>query len=410
MIAVFERNASVLKACNKSRCWRASPWSGWLRAATIAAGISTATAAAADDAGTSTNQAGVISVTGVERTGVHRHALLQPNWINYQDCREGATDALVFKLAISGGTNQTIETWVSRGGPNCVDANIRLDGVSCMKLNDLSSTSASPQVKTTVAELLSKFPIMDECGETSTSRSPVPLNFFFLVNPEKIGMTTDYAIWSDGGFDLWGPSPPSKLAILSGDNELDVSFSGNPGDAADLGGYHVYVDNGELDGSDGLTTTTTSGGTTSSGEHVSNCDSGVVHLSCKPESHTLVSGAIPDEKSYAKYQQSGRVLPEAAEGNITNLENYKAYVIAMAAYDKVGNLSPLSDLVCGVPEEAVIILRANDCAGGLTEQGCGFCSLGGRGGGSWAALASGSLIVVGFAARRRRRERERGRQ
>lgn len=400
MTAELARKASMVEACNESGIQQARSWSGWLRVATIVAGISTTTAAGAEEARTPPNRASVISVTGVERRGERRHALLKPNWINYQDCREGATDSLVFKLAISGGKSQTVEAWVSRGGIDCRNARNRADGVSCMELSGLSSANGSPQVEITVAELLSMFGVVSGCGETSTSRRPVPLSFYFLVNPDRTGVTADHAVWSDGGFDLWGPSPPTRLGVLAGDQELEVQFSGNPRDKTDLGGYHVYVDKGELVGGDGSTTT-------SRGEHVFNCGSDAVRLSCKPESSALVPGTVPDEETHAPYRQSGSFAPTAAEGTISRLENHEAYVIAMAAYDKVGNLSPLSDLACGVPQEMMTFLRAYDCGGGLDERGCGFCSIGGGEGGSWAALASGAHLVVGFAARRRGRERAR---
>jgi MYXO-CTERM domain-containing protein len=45
------------------------------------------------------------------------------------------------------------------------------------------------------------------------------------------------------------------------------------------------------------------------------------------------------------------------------------------------------------------------CRGGLTESGCGFCSVGGDQGVSYTALVSAGLFVFGFAVRRSRRPR-----
>ena len=79
--------------------------------------------------------------------------------------------------------------------------------------------------------------------------------------------------------------------------------------------------------------------------------------------------------------------------------------MALAAYDNVGNLGPFSMLGCGTPAPVDSILRVYQCKGGLTESGCGFCSIGGERGGSFAALVSAGLVVFGFAARRSRRPR-----
>lgn len=116
----------------------------------------------------------------------------------------------------------------------------------------------------------------------------------------------------------------------------------------------------------------------------------------------LIPGEAPT------YSATGDALTTGTEGNVTKLTNGKAYVVAVAAYDDVGNVGKLSELQCGTPAPVDSILRVYECKGGLTESGCGFCSMGGDRGGGFAALVSGGLVVLGLAARRSRRPRVAG--
>ncbi len=113
----------------------------------------------------------------------------------------------------------------------------------------------------------------------------------------------------------------------------------------------------------------------------------------------LVAGQAPD------YARAGSLPTVGSKGNISGLENGKAYVVAVAAVDDVGNVGKLSELQCATPQPVNSILRAYECSGGLDKSGCGFCSVGGDRSSSTAALVSAGLFVFGFAVRRSRRPR-----
>lgn len=153
--------------------------------------------------------------------------------------------------------------------------------------------------------------------------------------------------------------------------------------------------------SGGATTTTgsatPSAGVTSGG-NTDACNPSTVVGTCTAASLSLVPGATPSDVSLDAVQ-TGNV------GQVSSLKNGKGYVVAMAAYDDVGNIGKLSALACGAPAPVDSILRVYKCDGGLTETGCGFCSMGGDRGGSFGALVSAGLVVAGFAARRTRRHR-----
>lgn len=120
---------------------------------------------------------------------------------------------------------------------------------------------------------------------------------------------------------------------------------------------------------------------------------------CTAASFLLSPGQVPTATPKGDPLVSGTV------GTIGDLKNGQAVVVAVAAYDDVGNIGKLSELQCGTPLPVLSILRAYECSGGLTESGCGFCSVGGERGVSYTALVSAGLFVFGFAVRRSRRTR-----
>ena len=129
------------------------------------------------------------------------------------------------------------------------------------------------------------------------------------------------------------------------------------------------------------------------------CNPATAAPTCTAASNLLVAGQVPD------FDRAGELLTVGTRGSITGLENGKAFVVAVAAVDEVGNVGKLSELACGVPQPVSSILRAYECGGGLGATGCGFCSVGGDQGVSYAALVSAGLFVFGFAVRRSRRPR-----
>jgi hypothetical protein len=129
------------------------------------------------------------------------------------------------------------------------------------------------------------------------------------------------------------------------------------------------------------------------------CGPAAAASACTAASFLLEAGKIPTAG------ETGDPLTTGTVSTITKLKNGEAVVVAVAAYDDVGNIGKLSELECGTPQPVLSILRAYECAGGFTETGCGFCSVGGNQGVSYTALVSAGLFVFGFAARRSRRRR-----
>jgi hypothetical protein len=92
---------------------------------------------------------------------------------------------------------------------------------------------------------------------------------------------------------------------------------------------------------------------------------------------------------------------------MTGLENGIRYAVAIAPYDKVGNVGKLSTLDCATPEDVNDFFDLYREAGG--KAGGGFCSVDGPGSaaprGVFAAAAaavSGLMLGIRRLVRRRR--------
>ena len=496
---VLKRVPSVLKnSISKTGHRRARPWGGWLRAATLTAGVALASTAHAEDAGTAVPsvQSGTVTVTTPTRTATLRATTTKQNWISHDDCDKDIE--LAFPVAVSGatGTGTALTAYVSRVDTDCLVAGSRvLD--SCRSLTPVENpSSAKPTVRIKAKALMTLLHISG-CGEDFEdggvqSTSPIGLKFYFMLDPgggTLVAGTNNFAIYEDTGIDLWGPAAPTNLKVTSGDEALQLEFTSDT--SSELTGFNFYADDGtgvpdggipttaSTSGGSGTTTggasssaaattgagsgTSTSAGTGTStgtggagGASTSSTSAGVGGSSstggasasststsaggmggasgvggtsatgtltstgavgtgsidacnptsemptCVAASYLLVPGQVPN------YNEAGTLVGTGSTSSITNLKNGKAYVVGVAAYDEIGNVGKLSELQCGTPVPVNSILRVYKCQGGFDETGCGFCSMRGDRGGSFAALVSGGLVLLGLAARRSRRPRVAG--
>jgi hypothetical protein len=490
---------------------RARPWGGWLRAATLTAGIALGATAHADvDAGATIpgQQSGSVTVPAPTRSSTLRQTVTKQNWISHKDCVDDMQ--LTFNVAVSAPSpSKVLLAYVSNSVDDCLQNSTRNDPARCRHIQVVPSTptSAAPLVilkAQTLTELLGISNCGDDAADAGLSTAPLSLKFYFLLAPPAEDLTVgtnDFAIYADSGIDLWGPEAPSDVVVTSGDEELQVSFTSGINTAGDQAGYYFFVDDGS--GNAGAPTSTTSAGSTSAGATSTSVgassgsgsssssssaasssaasssaasssasgaggaggastgvggaggastsagststaggaggttsgsgaggvvvnpasttttgtplSTGVVGsgntdacnptgevATCVAASSVLVPGEVPDNTG------TGEALTTGSVGSVTKLKNGTAYVVAVAAYDDVGNVGKLSDLQCGTPAPVDSFLRVYRCKGGTTESGCGFCSMSGERGNSFTALVSAGLIVFGFMARRSRRPRVAG--
>lgn len=119
----------------------------------------------------------------------------------------------------------------------------------------------------------------------------------------------------------------------------------------------------------------------------------------------LTKGAIPPLPSKTPYfcGQSG---PTSTTIDISNAVNGTPYVVAVAAFDNLGNVGPLSGSLCGTPYPTDTFF-GEYCkdGGGACQGGCGQCTAGPSTTLAWPALATSMLALAGLGARRARGRR-----
>lgn len=204
--------------------------------------------------------------------------------------------------------------------------------------------------------------------------------------PTSAGATTSSASSSTGAGGAGGASTSTGVGGAGGMSTASASSSASTSaSGSGVGGA----------GGSGMNLST---GVTGAGD-VDACSATAVVPVCTAASFLLIPGQVPTIK------QTGDSLTTGTVGTIADLKNGEALVVAVAAFDEVGNVGKLSELQCATPLPVINILRAYECAGGFKESGCGFCSVGGDRGVSYTALISAGLFIFGFAARRSRRSR-----
>jgi hypothetical protein len=115
----------------------------------------------------------------------------------------------------------------------------------------------------------------------------------------------------------------------------------------------------------------------------------------------FVPGALPSLDVINRFSCGSTIAP-ADNTKLTGFENGRRVAVAMGSTDILGNVGPLSTVICATPEFVNGFPELYGEAGGTA--GGGFCSmshrsLGRRGVETWGALA---LILMTWVVRRRR--------
>ncbi|MCC6214703.1 MAG: hypothetical protein IT376_07525 [Polyangiaceae bacterium] len=300
-----------------------------------------------------------------------------------------ADDEFTFQVIAPLGATGVIEAFT---GENCVDATSRAS--ACRKISGepiTPSTTAQP-FRLRAQDLVLSTPSAEYVaggsdGCTAGSQAPAPVNLWFL---QMNGSTVlDYLNYTQVYYDVGGPSAPGSVKAGAGERRLIVDFSGSS--APDRASYRFYCDPPPGAAADG-------GAAGDGGAEPS--DGGAeagVPAACG--SGLLVGGAQPDERYFC-----GSVAGKTAtSGEATGLANGVTYAVAVAGVDALGNRGPLSQVVCGTPQEVAGFFELYRAAGG--EGGGGFCALApGRPRGRTAALWGALLVGCALGAARRRRQ------
>lgn len=374
-----------------------------------------------------------VSLTGAPiHSGMNHPNNANQLMISRVDCQSKTT----FTFAVKGlAAQKTLSVWATSQGGDCTQSAQRNPGATqtCYEVKAAYIPTAPPSDSL----VLTSDAIVNgngeggaggvsNCSDTTAGDAPRKLVLFFLID-EASGNVTDKTTYNID-FDLRGPPAPTSLAPSTFDESTLLVKYCTPAGTTDVAGYKIYCD---ATGASGVasssadpvcsttntttaatTTTTTTTGTTSGGgsdattsggggASASSASSSVASSSTGGSTDTCTSSAF-----VAGMDPSGLVECASVPG-ITSIEaqapGFDVGVlgaVAIAAYDNVGNVGKLSNIVCATPEEVTDFFEAYKAAGGQAGGGC-YCHLG-RGEVSSLGLLAFALGLAGLVWRRKR--------
>ncbi len=375
-------------------------------------------------------------------------------YVTYDDCVND--DVFTFRVPVTGSANLNLEVWVSDGGSNCADVNLREGGSArCWQVYAADASNGEMEVEIRAQDLVlmshgqtvQNTGTAADCGKTDLNSGGLALTLYFML----IGTDTPAATetFAGIGLDVRGPEPPSDVSASAGESKLKVSWSLE--DADDWEGYRLYClevpaddENapglrplmapgnggaGATGGAPGTGGVPVSGGaaatggvpatgaTTAGGAATGGAGTNTGGTSTEPTSglalvpndcrisadasNLLVPGELPGQELNDHICGSGS-SNVATDATADNLQNGVKYQVAVAGVDIFGNVGPLSAVACDTPAEVDTFYEQYKLAGG--KGGGGFCTFSPRRAhDGWALLGGAGLI---YAARRRRRRRQ----
>jgi hypothetical protein len=367
-----------------------------------------------------------ISKSGITRRTPLRRDPVTRFWINRSECV--ADDVLTFPLIIGDYAGSDLEVWASEGTGDCRTRESRTTtNATCWRLYKVTPSTNRPTIEIRVQDIAAKdkppaeFSVgtSEDCESSSTQAQSITLYFMLIASLDNQAGDT----WTSS-LDLRGPNAPVNFSVGSGSNQLkgtwdansdtdvasyrffcdppagtapdaDTSFGAGPGEGGSTptptptptichdASTGSDPDADTLDAStDSVCTEAGSGGGSggSGGTPTATCGSTV-----------LVRDLIPDPDFISKHQCGSNPGKTSTSGPITGLTNYLPTNVAIAALDAAGNIGPLSDPMCGIPEPVNGFDEAYRAAGG--NAGDGFCSISYPG-----SSKSGTIRNLGFAA------------
>lgn len=351
-----------------------------------------------------------LSTIGVSRQQPFRSDPVNRFKISRADCL--ANDVLSFPLIVGNYGGYTLEVWATQStSDNCREDTARTTATAtCWRVFSSTPTSTTPTVSIRVQDIAAR-PSSTEgtnvgtaasCDSTASTGQPVTLYFMFLRGSTQSG---DVAQWPTT-VDLLGPSSPVVEGLGAGGGLLKLSWKQNAD--TDVFGYRVFCENlgsagggfvvydaeTPIPGSPKATCpdASSSGGTTNdAGDDIDGGDedAGAVMDACIPGSSSSTDGSTGGTSGCGSALAAGTTLtPEqitqyacgstgvsGTSATVTGLTNFQRYAVAVAAFDLVENVGPLSLVQCSTPQPVNGFDEAYRSAGG-TAGGASFCSVG----------------------------------
>ena len=369
--------------------------------------------------------------------------------ISKADCL--SADNFNFPYTAMNFSGLNVEVWMDDSGSlSCDQAAARDQTATGAHCTQLFSTTADKSGVITIASSLIASKVstvtMPGCNDSNGSSLARPLTLYFMLVTSGGGNLdpTNFTKWTQGSLDMLGPPAPTNLMGGSADQGITLTYQTQ--NIKDTLGYYVYCDPppggtattgaGATTGAatTGATTSATTGATTTAATTTSTTSTGTAGGSGSTTSTTttaattsattaaatstvtsttatgaggagssngctssvLVPGQIPSS-AYICGKASG---PSATA---LGLVNDMPYAVGVAAYDNVGNVGPLSQLLCATPQQVDDFFTNYRNAGG--QAGNCACSTSGSELGWETSLLSGLIAYAAIGRRTRRRRR-----
>lgn len=331
------------------------------------------------------NPAGITRQYGFRESSTSDTSL----WISRADCEAGPDrrgDVFHFPLMLEGNySSYELQVWVGGMGNDCSEPAARTgQSPQCWLVYKGVPTTNTPTIDIRAQDIVGMHKTTDptngpgsgtveDCQpEPGSTSAPQEVNLFFMFISGSGGTIVGNGITWSTRYALMGPRAPLGVSAGSGNTQLVLHWT--PSNDANLTGYRFFCDpmpGSEADQGDG---------------------------SC------AASDLVPGEIPQGARECGGVDNSTATTGHVKGLVNGHSYSVGVAGVDTVGNLGPLSEVVCQSPEPTEDFYQLYTDAGGTA--GGGFCSIqGARGGAHMGISALALLSFVGLASRMRRQAR-----
>ena len=357
----------------------------------------------------------------------HRTTAAQPS-ISYLDCITSVRDfqrgyGVQFQVNVAGASTQSLQVWAAEGVDCTLGTNRTNASTGCFEI----PAAAGSGIKLYARDLIRALPTVtpSTCADSATVTTGHQLTLYFLLLPSTADPVPmgQYATWTTV-VDLLGPVVPMGLDLAAGDEFLVVNLPSTSD--PDRQGYYVYcsppiddagggylgdaaaVTNGSSPAASTSSSGTTAGGTDDagagggSGREGWTTSTGVGGSTASAACGDAIPGLTPGVSPPPDAPVCATLNSGATSAPIWGAENGARYVVALAAYDAVNNIGPLTTSLCQTPEPTDTFFGVYCRDHGGACPGSAQCNLGRSPALTWPTLATAVLAVLALAVRRAR--------
>lgn len=170
-----------------------------------------------------------------------------PHWISRSDCL--AQDNIYFTVTLAAYSGLTLQVWAANQGVDCTPAEQRQGtAAQCWNVYSAPATLQITTVKIKATDIVARVlpgttppstDIRDICTSSSAPKGQqLQLMFMFVTSGTQISGAPQ--TWTDIGYDIAPPAPPTGVTASPGETRLHMSWTQNAD--GDTFAYNFYCD------------------------------------------------------------------------------------------------------------------------------------------------------------------------